>query len=650
MQPLPILPLRTHDDMEKQTSGHIVQSVKAASLPPLGATFLGDGRVCFLVWAPKAAGVEVLVSHPQPQRAAMLKQDRGYFEAVLENVLPGSLYRFVLDGARERPDPASRSQPEGVHGPSQVLSSTDFSWTDAHWKGIPLTEYILYELHTGTFTHEGTFDAVIRDLNELKDLGITALELMPVAQFPGERNWGYDGVYPFAAQNTYGGPEGLKRLVNACHELGLAIVLDVVYNHLGPEGNYTGDFGYYVTDQYRTPWGQAINFDGPHSDEVVRFFVANALYWLTEFHIDALRLDAIHGIMDRNARPFLAELARSVHELRRQTGRAVYLIAESDLNDAKVLRSCDAGGYGMDAQWSDDLHHALHARMTGESAGYYRDFGKLHHAATALREGFVYSGQYSIHRKRRHGNSPQDIQPGQLVVFSQNHDQVGNRMKAERLSRLISFEGLKLVAGVVLLSPNTPLLFMGEEYGETAPFYFFTSHGDPTLIEAVRKGRREEFAAFGWQTEPPDPQAEETFLSCKLQPRLGHEPRRQVLRAFYRELIRLRKSLPALLHSSKESMEVKLLEEEDVIFLRQWRESEEIFAAFNFSRTKARSFVSAPSGEWTCLLDSSEARWLGARGESQPLIQSPARCAQLELHPESLVLFRKGAKHPDGNR
>lgn len=628
--------------MEKPPSVRISQPAEVKDHVPLGATFLEDGRVRFLVWAPHSAHVEVVISYPHPQRASMQGQDRGYFEAILENVPPGSLYRYILEGVKDRPDPASRSQPEGVHGPSQVICPACFSWTDRHWNGIPLANYILYELHTATFTPDGTFDAIIPHLDELNDLGITALELMPVAQFPGGRNWGYDGVYPYAVQNTYGGSEGLLRLVDACHARGMAIVLDVVYNHFGPEGNYTGDFGDYVTSQCKTPWGQAMNFDGPHSDEVARFFIGNALYWLTEFHIDALRLDAIHSIMDRNARPFLAELAISVQNLGRRTGRNVYLIAESDLNDAKVVRSCEAGGYGMDAQATDDFHHALHVGLTGESSGYYQDFGGLSDVAQALRDGLVYSGQYSNYRRRRHGNSPRDIPAGRFVVFAQNHDQVGNRMLGERLSRLISFEGLKLAAGVVLLSPYIPLLFMGEEYGETVPFNFFISHGDEALIKAVRRGRREEFAAFGWQSDPPDPQSEETFLASKLRQDLRHELCRRVLREFYRELIHLRKLQPALSFLSKESMEVRLLEDEKVIFLRRWCEGEEIFAAFNFSKSQTTCSAPAPPGAWLRLLDSSEARWLGVGGERPRIIQSGG-WASLELRPESLVLFSKVA-------
>jgi maltooligosyltrehalose trehalohydrolase len=412
---------------------------------------------------------------------------------VVQGVKPGTRYFYRLDGNTERPDPASKFQPEGVHGPSQVIDP-HFVWEELHWSGIPFSHYVLYELHVGTFTAQGTFDAIVPHLDELKDLGITSIEIMPVAQFPGDRNWGYDGVYPGAVQNSYGGPEGLKRLIDACHQRGLAVTLDVVYNHLGPEGNYLCDFGPYFTDRYHTPWGAAINFDGPDSDAVRRFFIENALSWVTEFRLDALRLDAVHGIFDFSALHFLQELAAAVHEQAERLNRRIYVIAESDLNDVRLVSSPELGGYGLDAQWNDDFHHALHTLLTGERTGYYEDFGRIQDLAKAFAEGFVYSGAYSPARRRRHGNTSKDLAADRFVVCAQNHDQVGNRLKGDRLSALVSFEGLKLAAAVVLLSPFIPLLFMGEEYGETAPFPYFVSHSDPDLIEVVRRGRRAEFA------------------------------------------------------------------------------------------------------------------------------------------------------------
>jgi maltooligosyltrehalose trehalohydrolase len=469
---------------------------------------------------------------------------------MVQGIEPGARYVFRLENDRDRPDPASRYQPEGVHGPSEVVDHTAFSWTDKGWSGLALQSMIMYELHTGTFTPEGTFDAIISRLGDLKDLGINAIELMPVAQFPGKRNWGYDGVYPFAVQNSYGGPEGLKRLVNACHARDIAAILDVVYNHLGPEGNYVGEYGPYFTDKYRTPWGNAINFDGSYSDEVRNFFVRNALSWITDYHIDALRIDAIHGIFDYSARHFLRELGEAVHARAGELGRRIYVIPESDLNDVRVISPPELGGYGLDAQWNDDFHHCLHTLLTGEKSGYYKDFGAIDQMERAYRDGFVYSGQYSPFRKRRHGSSSKDRPASQFVVFSQNHDQVGNRMQGERLSSLVSFEALKLAAGCVILSPYLPLLFMGEEYGETAPFLYFVSHSDPGLIEAVRNGRKEEFKAFGWEGEPPDPQDERTFLASELHWEERTKGSHETLLRFYKQLIACERERPRSLSSN----------------------------------------------------------------------------------------------------
>ena len=424
-------------------------------------------------------------------------EEKGYFTACLDSLKAGTRYFYLLNGKQRRPDPVSRSQPEGVHGPSEVINPGEFQWKDGAWPGIPLGEMIIYEIHTGTFTTEGTFRAIIPYLDYLKDeLGVNCIELMPIAQFPGARNWGYDGTYPYAPQNSYGGSDGLKSLINACHLKGLAVILDVVYNHLGPEGNYLGDFGNYFTDRYKTPWGPAFNFDGRESDEVRKYIIDNSLYWVTENHFDGLRIDAVHGIFDFSPRHILHDLQEAVHRQARILGRSIVVIAESSRNDVRVIEPPAKAGYGLDAQWNDDFHHSLHALLTKERNGYYQDFGDLNQLAKALREGFVYSGQYSSFWKRRQGSSSEHLSPEKFVIFSQNHDQVGNRIKGERLTSLVSFEALKLVAGVVLLAPNIPLLFMGEEYGEDAPFLYFINHSDPSLIEAVRKGRREEWAAF----------------------------------------------------------------------------------------------------------------------------------------------------------
>lgn len=607
--------------------------------PELGATYLGDGRCRFRVWAPLADKVELRLVGPRERIVTLAHEGRGYHQAALEGIEPGSLYLYRLDGKAERPDPASRSQPQGVHGPSAVVNP-HFAWEDQHWSGLPLEDYIVYELHVGTFTAEGTFEAIIPHLDALKDVGITAVELMPVAQFPGSRNWGYDGVFLFAVQNSYGGPEGLKRLVNACHQKGLAVVLDVVYNHLGPEGNYLGEFGPYFTERYRTPWGTAINFDGPHSDQVKSFFIENALYWITEFHIDALRLDALHAIMDMSAHPFLEELATAVHGQAERIGRRVYLIAESDLNDTKLIRSQELGGYGLDGQWNDDFHHAVHTLLTGESGGYYEDFGKITHLAKAFTEGYIYSGQYSAYRRRRHGNSSKLLAARKFVVCSQNHDQIGNRMFGERLSQLVSFDALKLAAGVVLLSPFIPLLFMGEEYGEPAPFPYFVSHSDPALVEAVRRGRREEFAAFAWKGETPDPQDETTFLQAKLDHKLRHEGQHKVLYEFYQELIRLRNTFPALRSLSKETMEVAGSEKEKVLSVRRWSGDHEIFMALHFGDASASVTLAVPAGGWDKILDSAEQRWRGNGSAVPEKLLSEGEVA-LTLEPKAFVLFSR---------
>lgn len=604
----------------------------------LGAVYRGGGLCEFRVWAPHARKVEVHLVSPEDRTAPLEALERGYHGGEVEGVHPGALYLYRLDGGKERPDPASRYQPQGVHKPSQVTDPV-FPWEDQGWPGIPLKEYLLYEIHVGTFTPEGTFEAVIPHLQELKELGITALEIMPVAQFPGNRNWGYDGVYPFAVQNSYGGPEGLKKLVNACHRQGLAVILDVVYNHLGPEGNYLRDFGPYFTDQYRTPWGEAVNLDGPHSDEVRRFFMENALSWITDFHFDGLRLDALHAVFDLSAQPFLRKLAEGVHGRGERLRRKVFLFAESDRNDVRLIQEPEAGGYGIDAHWNDDFHHSLHTVLTGEADGYYEDFGALEQLQKALTEGFVYSGQYSSFRKRRHGSSSAPVPGRKLVVFSQNHDQVGNRPFGERLSRLVSFEALKVAASAVLLSPFIPLLFMGEEYGETAPFLYFVSHSDPDLVEAVRQGRKKEFSSPSWPAHPPDPQEEETFLRSTLNHRLRGQAPHDRLLEFYRECIRLRRSLRPLAVLSKKQMEGIGLEREKVLFLRRWEGREEALLIFHFN--DSHSTVSLPplSGVWRKELDSKDERWGGEGSQVPGSLDFERGEADLTLPPLAFLCF-----------
>lgn len=480
-------------------------------------------------------------------------------------VHPGARYFFRLDDSVTCPDPASFHQPEGVHGPSELADRHHFQWDDGSWPGIPLSNMIIYEIHTGAFSPTHDFEGILQRLDYLLELGINTIELMPLGQFPGDRNWGYDGVYPFAIQNSYGGIPGFQRLVNAAHAKGIAVIVDVIYNHFGPEGNYLPEFGPYFTDKYKTPWGKALNFDDTDSDAVRNYFLENARMWLEDYHADGLRLDAVHAIRDFSAVHFIRQLKQRVLEIERRTECAKTLIAEIDLNDPRYIDPPEKGGYGLDGQWNDEFHHALRALLTGETNAYYEDFGEIAHLEKALSRTYVYDGVYSRHRRRTFG-APVDNNPySQFVVFAQNHDQVGNRALGDRLTSYLSLEQLKLAAATVLLSPYVPLLFMGEEYGEKNPFAFFVSFTDPALVEAVRKGRRAEFMGFaadqpGDQTKDqpgdhilPDPESPKTFdrsvLSWDHRSATG-----SALFNFYRELIALRKSRPALQGTARDSM------------------------------------------------------------------------------------------------
>lgn len=574
---------------------------------PIGPYRSEAGRQHFTVWGPFLERLEVQLYTSNPVRLEMQKDKQGYWHAECDPLPNATRYAFVLNGDTERPDPASQYQPESVHTASQLVDHSNFSWTDENWQNIPLAEMVQYELHVGTFTPEGTFDAIIPRLDELLDLGINTIELMPVAQFPGSRNWGYDGVYPFAVQQSYGGPEGLKRLVNACHDKGMAVVLDVVYNHLGPEGNYLANFGPYFTDKYQTPWGSAVNFDDAHNEGVRNFFIRNALFWAEVYHIDALRLDAVHAIYDFSAYPFLKELA---HAVRTELQRPLWLIAESDLNDARLIRPVQHGGYDLHAQWSDDFHHSVHALLTHERSGYYSDFGEVRHLAKMLETGYTYTWDYSTFRQRRHGNSPAGCAAQQFVVCTQNHDQVGNRMLGERLSHLLEFESLKVAAGLLLLSPFVPMLFMGQEYAEAAPFLYFVSHGDPDLVKAVQEGRKREFAHFGWQEEPPDPQSEETFQRSKLNWNQRHQGEHGVLLSLYKELIRLRKDTPALYELSQEQQSIWTSEPDKLLVQKRWHNDSAVLILYNFN-SLSMSYPFEESGTWSKILDSAEVTWNG---------------------------------------
>jgi maltooligosyltrehalose trehalohydrolase len=530
----------------------------------------------FQVWAPSAQTVHLilepgpdLVASPATTHRLPLNQERrGWWQVNAPQVTQEMDYAYAIDGGKPVPDPRSPWQPYGVHGPSRTLDHAAFPWSDQRWQPPPLSAAIFYELHAGTFTPEGTFESGIAQLEHLVRLGVTHVELMPVAEFPGDRGWGYDGVDLFAPHHAYGGPQSLKRFVDACHSRGLAVFLDVVYNHLGPDGNYLSFFGPYFTDKHHTPWGPAVNLDGPGSAEVRRFFCDNARMWLRDYHFDGLRLDAVHAIFDSSAIHFLEQLSVEIEDLESETGCHFDLIAEDDLNDPRVVTSREAGGYGLDAQWNDDFHHALHTVLTGEHIGYYSDFGKLADLAKVLKSVYVYDGRESEYRQRTQGRQVRDLSAHRFVGFLQNHDQVGNRAKGDRTSQLLSVRQQKIGAALVLCAPFLPLLFQGEEFGAATPFLYFTDHRDPELATAVAKGRREEFASFGWKPEEvPDPQELCSFESSKLDwNQIQAQPHEELFR-WFRNVISLRRSIPALRDGSLGRVNVDFSENESWLTL-----------------------------------------------------------------------------------
>jgi maltooligosyltrehalose trehalohydrolase len=495
------------------------------------------------VWAPGKDSVDLVTGG---RRIPMAAAGGGWWTGPPPEGGPAGDYSLSINNGPERPDPRSGHQPHGPDGPSRVVDHGAFTWTDGGWRGLALPGAVLYELHVGTFSAEGTFDGAIGHLAHLARLGVDAIELMPVAEFGGDRGWGYDGVNLFAPHHAYGGPDGLKRLVDAAHAHGLGVIMDVVYNHLGPSGNYLPEFGPYFSQRHLTNWGPAVNFDGAGSDEVRRFVIDNALMWLRDYHCDGLRLDAVHAIVDQSATHILEELGTEADALAAQCGRPLFLVAESDLNDPRFVRSRQAGGYGMAAAWADEWHHALHATLTGERSGYYEDFGPLPLLAKALRQAWVYDGTYSPHRDRRHGRPPGGLPGSAFVVATQNHDQIGNRAAGERLAALVCEGRLRIAAALLLTGPFVPMLFQGEEWGASAPFQYFTDHRDPDLGRAVSEGRRREFAAFGWDpADVPDPQDEATFTRSKLDWAEAAGPHAGLL-SWYTELIALRRRIPAL--------------------------------------------------------------------------------------------------------
>ena len=568
----------------------------------LAGAFLKDNGTClFRVWAPLKDDMSLEIKGDRARE--MVKDSEGYFSLNVDNVRPGTLYKYS-HGESASPDPASFFQPNGVHDYSAVVDHALFNWTDHEWRGLPIEELIFYELHVGTFTEEGTFEAMIGRLDDLRETGINAIELMPICQFPGDRNWGYDAVFPYAVQNSYGGPDGLKKLVNACHEKGIAVFLDVVYNHIGPEGNCLPRFGPYFTDKYSTPWGDAINFDGDWSDGVRDFFCNNALYWLEQYHIDGLRLDAVHMAFDNGAVNFWQYVNGKVNALQSRLGRPLYMIAESDLNSPRTIKQVEAEGLGFSAQWLDDFHHALYVLLDPNGRERYIDFGLMDQLAKAYKEGFVHSGDYVKFRKRRHGQSSAGVSGERFVVFNQNHDQIGNRPNGERLSALVDDDRLKLAAAAILMSPYVPMLFMGEEYADSSPFFYFVSHSDPKLIEAVRKGRRNEFKDFNTAGEMPDPQDENTFRRCKLKWNERTADLHSEILRWHKGLIALRNSHPVLRNFNKNDVHVNAVGEEGLILHRQTEGGQShIVCAFNFSE-RTISMRMPPYAHWVKILES----------------------------------------------
>jgi len=600
----------------------------------LGVSFNKEGKADIILWAPKTELAEILYQNNNISEP-LISGSHGLWTLTTENLKPGDLYFFRLDGKIQLPDPVSLSQPEGVHGASQAVDPSTFAWTDDKWKNLALRDYIFYELHTGTFTPAGTFAAIEEKLDYLIDIGITAIEIMPVAQFPGGRNWGYDGVFPFCVQNTYGGVEGLQHLVNTCHSKGLAVVLDVVFNHVGPEGNHLDNFGHYFTEKYHTPWGNAINFDDAWCDPVRNFFIENTLMWFRDFHIDALRMDAVHAIKDFSPLHILQEIKQHVDLLMQETGRTHYLIAELDLNDTRYINPISKGGFGLDAQWIDEFHHALRVSSGQEKTGYYSDFDGVVSLAKSYQDAYVYDGAFSEHRKKKFGIRADENSGQQFVVFSQNHDHVGNRMLGERTSQLVSFEMQKLLAGAVIVSPFLPMLFMGEEYGESNPFQYFVSHTDPELAEAVRKGRKKEFEAFHIEGEAPDPVSEETFEQSKLQWGLIQEEPHKTMLSYYKKLIALRKEQSALHVLNRKDVAVECVADQELIILQRQHKIQHTICLMNFSKKPQEIKVPVYAPVWHKLIASSDLKWKGP----EDLPKTISEEISLVLPPESFTLY-----------
>ena len=584
------------------------------------------GGVEFRVWAPGVQLVEVDLGGGR--LAPLQRQASGVWSGVAPEAAPGTRYRYRLNGQTARPDPYSRSQPEGPHGPSEVVDPDDFEWHDAGWQGVGIQGLAIYQLHVGTATPEGTFDSLIARLPRLKELGVGAIEPLPVAEFPGCRNWGYDGVDLFAVSHVYGGPRAFKRLVDAAHASGLGVLVDVVYNHLGPDGNYLRDFSPdYFTERYHTPWGAAINYDGPRSDWVRKFVLDNARYWLHEYHADGLRLDATHAIFDRSPTHLLAELTRTVRGSL-DTGRHVVLVAETSENDVRYLKPVDQGGFGLDAVWADDFHHSLRRYLAGDHEGYYANYdGTLDEVARCIQQGWLYEGQATPGGSKKPRGTPAREQPAwQFVYVLQNHDQVGNRAFGERLNHQIDLDRFAAASALLLFLPFTPMLFMGQEFAASTPFQYFTDH-NPELGRLVTEGRRKEFQAFSAFADAatreriPDPQAESTFAACRLRLEEAERPPGRELQALYRSLLQLRRTDAVLRDQARQRTEPRVLSK-DVLAVRRWRGEDERLLIVNFA--DAEFSTDAYGGNWQALVT-----WRGPGDVMSNALALPGRSATI---------------------
>lgn len=610
----------------------------------LGVNFPPGQEPTTRVWAPHAKKISLQIAGKN--NIPLQQKQYGYWQAACPGLKPGDRYLISVNNENAYPDPASLSQPDGVHEPSECIDLNEIrKIRDEHWKGVSTSDLIIYELHIGTFTPKGTFIALQQKLDYLKDLGINAIEIMPVATFPGTRNWGYDGVYPFAVQHSYGGAIEFAKLIKACHQKGIAVILDVVYNHLGSEGNYLSAFGPYFTNKYKTPWGKAINFDDEWCDGVRHYFLENAMMWLRDFHINGLRLDAVHAIKDFSPKHFLQELSENVLKLNQKTNAQHFLIAEHDLNDIRFIEPLKRGGLGMDAQWCDKWHHAIHALMTGERQGYYADFGSLRQVVKSFNHAWIYDGNFSSHRKNIFRTS-MDGQPRQCyVVYTQNHDQVGNRMMGERLSVLLDFESLKLIAGAMFVSPYIPMLFMGEEYAENSPFQYFISHGDKELLSLVREGRKNEFREFMKNAEPPDPASDDTFERSKLKWDFMEDDLKQNMLAYYKNLIALRKEQPLLSTGKHESNDAFEIPGKNAVVLIRKIGCERIIALMNFSNQILQAEIPDKENNITeLLIYSAHKHWGGKVKNNENPILLTKRKLLVEIAKKSFLLF-KTTKH-----